>query len=156
MNTLDNIDDTLDFGALPPEVDRLLQHGVVAHFSDPARAEANFIAAITLMPEALPAHRCLVKHYNRRRQFDAAHAATRVWLNEAVRQAQLPDDWQQWRVAPGYTLAALKGMAFIHLRRGETTEARGIIQQLLRLDIEDAVGSSVVAALLAELELDGA
>lgn len=152
MSTLDNIDDTLDFGALPPEVDQLLQHGVAAHFSDPARAEASFIAAITLMPEALPAHRCLVKHYNRMRQFESAHAATQAWLSEAVRQAQLPDDWQQWRAAPGYTLAALKALSFIHLRRGETTEARGIIQQLLRLDIEDAVGSSVVAALLEDLE----
>jgi hypothetical protein len=152
MNTLDDINDTLDFGTLPPEVDRLLQHGVVAHFSDPARAEANFIVAIAMMPEALPAHRCLVKHYNRTRQFESAHAATQAWLSEAVRQAQLPGDWQQWQAAPGYALAALKALSFIHLRRGETTEAGGIIRHLQRLDIDDAVGSSVVVALLEDIE----
>lgn len=154
MNTLDNTDDTLDFGALPPEVNRLLQRGVVAHFSDPAQAEADFLAAIAIMPEALPAHRCLVKHYNRTRQFESAHAATQAWLSEAVRQAQLPGDWRQWQAAPGYALAALKALSFIHLRRGETTEAGGIIQHLQRLDIDDAVGSSVVVALLAEIEAE--
>ena len=154
MNTLDNTDDTLDFGALPPEVDRLLQRGVVAHFSDPAQAEVDFLAAIAIMPEALPAHRCLVKHYNRTRQFDSAYAATQAWLDEAVRQAQLSGDWRQWQAAPGYALAALKALSFIHLRRGETVEASGIIQHLQRLDIDDAVGSSVVVALLAEIEAE--
>jgi hypothetical protein len=152
MNTLDNTDDNLDFGPLPPEVDQLLQRGVAAHFTDPARAEADFLAAIAMMPEALPAHRCLVKHYNRKRQFESAHAATRAWLSEAVRQAGLPADWQQWQAAPGHALAPLKALSFIHLRRGETAEARAVIQHLQRLDIDDAVGTSVVVALLEELE----
>ncbi len=152
MMTFDDMDDKLDFGALPPEVDQLLQRGVAAHFSEPAQAEVAFQAAIDLRPETLPAHRCLFKHYNRRRQFDAAHATVLVWLAEAARQAGLEANWRQWIVAPGYALAALKGLAFIQLRRGETAEAAAAVERLLRLDPQDAVGGSVVAALLAEIQ----
>ena len=69
--------DNLDFGHLPPAVDQLLQQGVAAHFSDRALAERHYLAALSLAPDALPAHRCLVKHYNRCRQFDKALAAAR-------------------------------------------------------------------------------
>src|SRR5664279_4462022 len=71
------IDDKLDFGHLPPAVDHLLQQGVAAHFSHPDLAENAFLTALALAPEALATHRCLVKHYNRYRQFDKALSAAR-------------------------------------------------------------------------------
>lgn len=143
-------DDKLDFGHLPPAVDHLLQQGVAAHFADPAQAESHFLAALALAPEALPAHRCLVKHYNRCRQFDKALVAARGWVTAAARQAGLPDNWQLWQTAPGSALAALKGLAFIHLRHGQPAQADAAIKRVLAMDPEDGVGGSVIAALIDE------
>jgi len=90
--TPDDDDEKLDFGKLPPEIDLLLQQGVAAHFSDPALAERSFLAALAQAPQTLPAHRCLVKHYNRCRQFDKALPAARNWLEAAAALAGLPAD----------------------------------------------------------------
>ena len=145
--------DNLDFGHLPPAVDQLLQQGVAAHFSDRALAERHFLAALSLAPDALPAHRCLVKHYNRCRQFDKALAAARSWVGAAARDAGLPDNWLLWREAPGSALAALKGLAFIHLRNGQPGKAEDAIRRVVALDRDDAVGGSVVMALLEQTRL---
>ena len=145
--------DNLDFGQLPPAVDQLLQQGVAAHFTDRALAERMFLAALALAPDALPAHRCLVKHYNRCRQFDKALAAARGWVAAAARDAGLPDNWLLWREAPGSALAALKGLAFIHLRSGQPGKAEDAIRRVVALDRDDAVGGSVVVALLEQTRL---
>lgn len=145
--------DNLDFGHLPPAVDQLLQQGVAAHFTDRALAERMFLAALALAPDALPAHRCLVKHYNRCRQFDKALAAARGWVAAAARDAGLPDNWLLWREAPGSALAALKGLAFIHLRNGQPGKAEDAIRRVVALDRDDAVGGSVVVALLEQTRL---
>ena len=145
-------DDKLDFGTLPPEVDQLLQLGAASHFTDPAAAEAAFRAAIALAPGTLPAYRCLFKHHNRKRQFEAAYQTALDWLAEATQQAGIAADWHDWTIAPGSALAALKGYAFIQLRRGNQAEAAAALDVLLRLDPEDGVGGSVVAALLQETE----
>jgi Tfp pilus assembly protein PilF len=145
-----DIDDKLDFGHLPPAIDHLLQQGVAAHFTQPALAENAFMAALVLAPDALPAHRCLVKHYNRCRQFDNALRAAQRWVSAAARQAGLPDNWQLWQAAPGSALAALKGLAFIHLRSGQPAMAEAAISRVLALDPEDGVGGSVIAALIED------
>lgn len=147
MTPIDD-DEKLDFGKLPPEIDLLLQQGVAAHFNDPALAERSFLAALALAPQTLPAHRCLVKHYNRCRQFDKALPAAHNWLTAAAAQAGLPNDWQRWSAAPGSALAALKGLAFVHLRDGQLNLAAAMIARVIALDPEDAVGGSVVSALL--------
>jgi hypothetical protein len=152
MNAIDD-DEKLDFGQLPPAVDTLLQQGVAAHFSDRALAERLFLAALSLAPDALPAHRCLVKHYNRCRQFDKALPAAQAWVAAAARAAGLPDNWLRWQSAPGTALAALKGLAFIHLRCGQPAKAEAMIARVLAMDTDDAVGGSVIAALLAETRL---
>jgi hypothetical protein len=150
MIAFDN-DDKLDFGHLPPAVDNLLQQGVAAHFTDPALAESHFLTALAYWrPDALPAHRCLVKHYNRCRQFDKALSAAQAWVAAAARQAGLPDNWLQWQSAPGSALAALKGLAFIQLRHGQPAKAEAAIRRVLALDPEDGVGGSVIAALIEE------
>jgi len=145
--------DNLDFGHLPPAADQLLQQGVAAHFSDRALAERHFLAALVLAPDALPAHRCLVKHYNRCRQFDKALEAARGWVAAAARDAGLPDNWLLWQQAPGSALAALKGLAFIHLRNGQPGKAEDAIRRVVALDRDDAVGGSVVVALLEQTRL---
>lgn len=145
-------DDKLDFGDLAPAIDHLLQQGVAIHFADPARAEQCFREALVLDPDALAAHRCLVKHHNRKRQFGQALQASRDWLAAACRVAGLNNDWQQWQAAPGSALAALKGLAFMLLRTGHPGEAAAMIEQVLRLDPEDSVGGSVIAALLPATE----
>jgi tetratricopeptide (TPR) repeat protein len=152
MNAIDD-DEKLDFGQLPPAVDTLLQQGVAAHFGDRALAERFFLAALSLAPDALPAHRCLVKHYNRCRQFDKALPAAQAWVAAAARAAGLPDNWLLWQSAPGSALAALKGLAFIHLRCGQPGKAEAMIARVLAMDPDDAVGGSVIAALLAETRL---
>lgn len=146
---LDN-DDKLDFGNLPPAVDQLLQQGVASHFTDPTAAEDYFRQAIALDPTALPAYRCLFKHHNRKRQFEAAFTTCTQWLTEAARQAGITPQWQAWQSAPRPALAALKGYAFSQLRRGNQGDAAAALNVLLRLDPEDDVGASVVAALLPE------
>lgn len=146
-------DDKLDFGPLPPEVDHLLQEGVAAHFSDRPLAERLFLAAISLAPDAVTARRCLVKHYNRCRQFDKALPAAHDWVATAARNAGLPDNWLLWKEAPGYALAALKGLAFIHLRNGQPGKAEAAIRRVVAMDPEDAVGGSVILALLDETRL---
>ena len=145
--------DNLDFGQLPPAVDQLLQQGVAAHFTDRALAERMFLAALALAPDALPAHRCLVKHYNRCRQFDKALEAARSWVAAAAHDAGLPDNWLLWQQAPGSALAALKGLAFIHLRNGQPGKAEDAIRRVVALDRDDAVGGSVVVALLEQTRL---
>lgn len=142
--------DNLDFGLLPAPVERLLHAGVAAHFSDPTQAERLFLTALLLAPDALPAHRCLVKHYNRCRQFDKALPAAQGWVAAAARAAGLPDNWLLWREAPGSALAALKGLAFIHLRSGQPGKAEDAIRRVVALDRDDAVGGSVIVALLEE------
>ena len=143
-------DDKIDFGNLPPAVDQLLQQGVAAHFTDPDLAENAFLSALRLAPDVLPAHRCLVKHYNRCRQFDKALCAAQDWVAAAARQSRLPDNWQHWQSAPGSALAALKGLAFIHLRNGQLAKAEAAITRVLALDPEDGVGGSVIAALIED------
>lgn len=145
--------DNLDFGHLPAAVDQLLQQGVAAHFADRALAERHFLAALALAPDALPAHRCLVKHYNRCRQFDKALDAAQGWVAAAARDAGLPDNWALWREAPGSALAALKGLAFIHLRNGQPGKAEDAIRRVVAIDRDDAVGGSVVVALLEQTRL---
>lgn len=148
-----DIDDKLDFGHLPPAVDHLLQQGVAAHFSHPDLAENAFLTALAMAPDALAAHRCLVKHYNRYRQFDKALVAAQSWVAAAASHAGLPDNWLLWKEAPGTALAALKGLAFVYLRNGQPGKAEDAIRRVVAMDPQDAVGGSVIVALLEETRL---
>ena len=144
-------DDQPGLGPLPSAIRQLLQDGIAAHFTEREHAESLFRQAVTQAPETPGAHRCLVKHYNRCRQFDKALAAAEHLVGAAASQATLPNDWRQWQQAPGPALAALKGLAFIHLRNGQPAQAEAAIERVLALDPEDGVGGSVLAALVAEM-----
>lgn len=147
MTDQTNTEDDIFFGDIPPEINILLQQGVAAHVSDPKLAENLFQKALVLRPDVLCSYRCLVKHYNRQRQFDNAIVTVRTWLAEAVRQAGSPADWNEWQDASSSMLGALKAFAFIELRRGREEEAQAAITRLQQLDPEDGTGVSVLAAL---------
>jgi hypothetical protein len=165
MLEIEPADDFLLYGDISPKIGALLQQGIAAHTGDPARARALFGSAIELAPEALPAYRCLFKLLNKllnkRRDFDSALATARTGLAEAARQAGLDPDWRSWQradlgeassVPQRFVLQFLKALAYIHLRRDEEALSRQALAQLQRLDPEDGVGGSVIAALLGEDE----
>lgn len=135
------------FGDIPAEINALLQQGIAVHVSDPQLAENRFHEALTLRPDLLCSYRCLVKHYNRHRQFDNAITTVRAWLAEAVRQAGSPTDWNEWQDASSSMLGALKAYAYVELRRGRKEVAQAAIARLQQLDPEDGTGVSVLAAL---------
>ena len=146
MNTTTDENDIF-FGDIPPEINALLQQGIAVHVSAPQLAESHFREALARRPDILCSYRCLVKHYNRRRQFDNAITTVRAWLAEAVRQAGSPADWREWQDASSAMLGALKAFAFVELRRGREEEAQAAIARLQQLDPEDGTGVSVLAAL---------
>jgi tetratricopeptide (TPR) repeat protein len=159
MLEIEPADDFLLYGDISPKINALLQQGIAAHRADPSRARTLFGSAIELAPETLPAYRCLFKLLNKLRDFDSALATARAGLAEAARQAGLDPDWQSWQpgnlgeastVPQRFVLQFLKALAYIYLRRGEDDQSRDVLAQLQRLDPEDGVGGSVIAALLGE------
>jgi hypothetical protein len=145
----------MDIDSLPAEVHTLLQRGMTLYRSDPSGAELLFGIARSQAPASLPLYRALVKFYNRECQFDAAYDMAALGMREAARLGKLPPDWRDWSLdmlngkAASFALLTLKAMAFIELRRGNTSASVEILDQLRLLDPSDGIGSSVVAALAA-------
>jgi hypothetical protein len=145
----------MDIDSLPAEVHTLLQRGMALYRSDPSGAELLFGIARSQAPASLPLYRALVKFYNRECQFDAAYDMAALGMREAARLGKLPPDWRDWSLdmlngkAASFALLTLKAMAFIELRRGNTSASVEILDQLRLLDPSDGIGSSVVAALAA-------
>jgi len=152
------LDDGIDFGELPAEVNELLQQGVVAYRSSPNEAEARFRQALDLAPRVLPVYFCLYKIHTYRGNLDAALAAAGQGLREAASQAGWPADYRDWprsdvgaNDAARFALYTLKALAFIHLKRSELPEARSALDRLEVLDPEGRVGWPVISELLRGL-----
>lgn len=152
------LEDVIDFGELPPEVDELLQRGVVAYRRSPTEAEALFRQALELAPRALPVYFCLYKIHTYQGNLDAALAAVDEGLREAARQAGWDADFRTWpRTDPGvddaarFGLYTLKAAAFIRLKRGDLTEAQLALGRLEVLDPEGRVGWHVIRDLFEGL-----
>lgn len=148
--------ETINFGDLPPEIDSLLQKGVVAYRRDFIAAERHFREALERAPEALPTYYCLYKIHTYHGNLDEARSAALSGMLRASRQAGWPDDWRDW-TPPGdipdgaarFALYTLKALAFIHLRRDEKERAEEILDALRQLDPSGAVGWPVIAELAA-------
>lgn len=108
-------------------------------------------------PDNLPVYYLLYKLHTSLGELDHALRAASTGLDRAARAAGLHADWN--RVNPGdadfsqpgpahFWLFTLKALAFIRLRSGQPGMARQLLEQLRRLDPEDQIGASVVAALL--------
>jgi hypothetical protein len=149
----------VDIDDLPADARALLQRGMAQYRSDPAGAELLFGIAQSQAPASLPLYRALVKFYNRECAFDAAYDMAALGMREAARLAQMPPDWRDWTAemlagdAASFALLTLKGMAYIELRRGNTSASLEILERLERLDPSDGIGSSVVAALAAGIQI---
>lgn len=152
-------DEGVGFGALPPEVDRLLQEGVVAYRRDRSMAERLFRGALASSPEQLPVYFCLYKVHAYAGRLEEALAVAEAGLREAARQVGWADDPASWpRVPLGdggparFALYTLKAIAFIHLKRDDLTCARRALHTLAALDPGGLVGWQVVADLAKGLE----
>lgn len=149
----------IDFGAVPPNIDALLQQGVTAYRQDRARADRLFRAALAAGPQHLPVYFCLYKIHTYQGSLDEALAVAEAGLREGARQAGWSDDFRAWRHAgntlggPGrFALYTLKALAFIHLRRNEREAAKVALDHLARLDPSGSIGWPVVAALAEGLD----
>lgn len=148
--------DSINFGELPPEIDALLQQGVVSYRRDPVEADRIFRKALAAAPMELAVYFCLYKIYTYRGYLDEAQEIAERGLREAARQAGWDADWQNWRPlrllpdgAGRFALYTLKALAFIHLRKDNRKQAHAALR---RLDPTGAVGWPVVAALADGLQ----
>jgi hypothetical protein len=144
----------INFGALPPAVDDLLQEGVRAHRTDKAQADALFRQALALDPAALPTYLCLYKIHTYSGRFTEARAVAVAGLGQAAQQAGWSGDWRSWQPPEGvpdgaarFALYTLKALAFIALRDDRRGDAAEKLAHLARLDPTGAVGWPVIAAL---------
>jgi tetratricopeptide (TPR) repeat protein len=149
--------DLIDFGETPPEVNELLQQGVMLHRQDRTAAEAKFREALALDPSTLATYFCLYKILAYQGLLDDALPTAEAGLLEAVRQAGLPGDFILWtpenlakaeKDAARFALYALKAIAFIHLRRGKPEETRRRLDKLAELGEIDGLGGGVVDDLM--------
>ncbi|MDH6263302.1 hypothetical protein [Bradyrhizobium sp. BR13661] len=151
--------DGINFGEIAPEIDSLLQQGVVTYRRDPSEADRIFRRALDAAPTELAVYFCLYKTHTYRGRLDEAQSIAERGLREAAHQAGWNPDWRSWRPqaelpdGPGrFALYTLKALAFIHLRKGEQKQAHELLAALRRLDPSGAVGWPVVAALAEGLQ----
>lgn len=151
--------DAINFGALPPEIDALLQQGVISYRRDPVEADRIFRQALDAAPTELAVYFCLYKIHTYRGYLDEAQEMAERGLSEAALQAGWDPDWRRWRPpaelpegAGRFALYTLKALAFIHLRKDNRKLAHELLMALRRLDPTGAVGWPVVAALADGLQ----
>lgn len=148
--------EAINFGKISPEINALLQQGVVAYRSDFARAEALFRQALEIEPDELASYFCLYKIHTYHGDLDVALDMAQTAIKKAASQAGWPEDWRAWAPqlpfpdgAGRFALYSLKAQAFIRLRRDEPEAAQEILTALKHLDPEGQVGWPVIASLLA-------
>lgn len=145
------VEQFVDFGDVPEEINNLLQQGVVAYRRDAFAADRLFRQALTLAPHELSVYFCLYKIHTYQGNLDQAFAIAESGFQEASRQAGLSTDYRNWRTPPvspegaeRFALYTLKALAFIHLRRRERDQASQILAELARLDPGGTVGWRVI------------
>jgi hypothetical protein len=149
-----NAPQLVDFGVVPPEIDRLLQAGVLAYRTDRAAADGLFRRALETAPDELPVYLCLYKIHAYQNHFEEALAIASAGLQAAARQAGWSEDFRRWAPPPPpvegparFALYTLKALAFIRLRMGDGAAALEILQHLAALDPRASVGWNVIADL---------
>ncbi|MEO0810042.1 MAG: hypothetical protein AAFW82_05270 [Pseudomonadota bacterium] len=151
----------IEFGAMPPAVDEILQHSVSLYQHDREAADTGFRNAIALDPTALPGYLCLYKTYTYQGRLDEAYRIALSGLEEAARQAGWPSDWQLWtqELVGGadsqparFCLYTLKALSFIHLKRKQVADSRRILAKLDELGHLEEVGGTVMADLADALD----
>ena len=149
----------INFGALPPEIDDLLQQGVAAYRHDRATADRLFRQALSQKPSELAPYYCLYKIHTYMGSLDVAAEVAAEGLKEAVKQAgwsENPSEWPESILGydgPGrFALYTLKALSFIELRRGNREVALAFLDILSRKDPSGSVGWTVVGELANGIE----
>ena len=149
----------VDFGALPPKIDALLQQGVVAYRHDREEADRLFQEALTLAPQELASYYCLYKIHCYMGSLELAATFAEAGLREATRQLGWPTDPNQWppNISAGagsarFALFTLKALTFIQLKRGDAEAARKGLRALATIDPANSVGWSVIDELFQGVE----
>jgi tetratricopeptide (TPR) repeat protein len=151
MNDITRDPDLIDFGELSPEVNELLQKGVLAYRREPELADRLFRQALELAPHELPAYYCLYKIHTYGGNLEEAWKVANQGMSEAVRQAGWSDDPEHWprkETAPGsserFALYTLKAMSFIQLKRGQKQKAMEMLKILKEIDPGGGIGWTVI------------
>lgn len=147
-------------GDVPPAVREILHRAAAAPRDE---VGALLWTAQAVAPQCLAVYYTLYKHHAGRREFDQAERAATRGLQEAARQAGLPQDWRQAQPGqpPGITFSAnsparfwlftLKALAFISLRCERPHDARALLEKIKQLDPHSGMGDDVIAALLGSV-----
>ena len=151
MQTIFGQAERINFGAVPPEIDDLLQRGVAAYRHDRARADRLFRQALSQRPSELAPYYCLYKIHTYMGSLEVAREIAVAGLKEAVRQAgwsENPSEWPDGNLAAEgpvrFALYTLKALSFIELRRGNRETALAFLDLLSEKDPTDSVGWTVV------------
>jgi hypothetical protein len=146
--------DVVNFGDLDPQTDNLLQQGVVAYRTDPAKADRLFRQAMALTPQELAPYYCLYKIHTYMGSLNSAVDVATEGLKEAARQAGWSSDPLAWpsnaeaREGPArFALYTLKALSFIELKRGRRETAMQYLSALSRSDPDGSVGWRVIEEL---------
>lgn len=146
-------------GEVPATIRELLHRASLA----PREEVASLLwTAQALAPQCLAVYYALYKHHASRRELDEARQAAQRALDEAARQAGLPQPWQA--VEPGappvdfnangparFWLFTLKALAFIAVRQQRLDEARALQRHIAWLHPRSGMGDEVIASLLDSL-----
>jgi hypothetical protein len=160
-NNVVQMDNLIDFGEVPDEVNQILQRGVSLYRHDPASADVAFREALELRPDALATYLCLYKIHTYQGHLDEALAIAEAGLVEAARQAGLDPDWTRWTSGQissnvngpaHFALYTLKALSFIHLRRDEKAKSQRCLAKIAELGAMELVGGTVIAALAAGVD----
>lgn len=160
-NNVVQMDNLIDFGDVPEEVNQILQRGVSLYRHDPATADVAFREALALRPDALATYLCLYKIHTYQGHLDEALAVAEAGLVEAARQAGLNSDWTLWTSGQissnvngpaHFALYTLKALSFIHLRRDEKAKSQRCLAKIAELGAMELVGGTVIAALAAGVD----
>lgn len=143
--------DVVNFGKVPPEINDLLQRGVVAYRSDRAGADLLFREALARAPSELATYFCLYKIHTYMGSLDFAASVAADGLCEAARQAGWPSDPKLWpskaEASDGpsrFALFTLKALSFIELKRGRRDKALEHLETLSVADPDGSVGWTVI------------
>jgi tetratricopeptide (TPR) repeat protein len=141
----------INFGEPSPEINDLLQQGVVAYRSDRTKADRLFREALARAPDELATYFCLYKIHTYMGSLDFAAEVAIDGMLEAARQAGWPNDPKLWphkaEAADGparFALYTLKALSFIELKRGRREEALEHLQTLSKADPSGTVGWMVI------------
>jgi len=143
--------DVVNFGEIAPEINELLQQGVIAYRSDREKADRLFREALARTPHELAPYLCLYKIHTYMGSLDFAAEVAAEGLQEAARQAGWPSDPKLWPSGPEdhdgparFALYTLKALSFIELKRDRREIALEYLQILSRADPRGSVGWKVI------------